>query len=105
MKNLGKLPNVYVKLSMLSFIKFGWETDAEGKKFITNLVREVIGIFGTKRCMFASNFPVDIMSSPHPGVLYDAFQEMVADLSAEEKRDLFWETADKAYRLSDSAKI
>jgi len=104
MKSLSKIPHVYVKLSMLRFTKPGWETNPEGKKFIGKLVLEVIQLFGTKRCMFASNYPVDAFDS-NPEDLYGAFREIVSNLTKEQQHDLFYATSDRVYRFINNSKL
>jgi len=59
MKALSELPKVHVKLSMLNNLLPGWEGDEEKAKKVKEKVMEVIELFGSHRCMFASNFPVD----------------------------------------------
>ncbi|MBT6430990.1 MAG: amidohydrolase family protein, partial [Rhodospirillaceae bacterium] len=58
-----------------------------------------IELFGAERCMFESNFPVDKMGIGFAG-LWNAFKRLAADASKDEKRNLFAETARRAYRLS-----
>jgi len=102
-KSLSELPHVSIKLSMLSFTKPGWETDSSDKKrFIRDLVHEVISLFGTKRCMIGSNLPVDAMGVSAAD-LYRAFKEITANLSEEQQYDLFYGTADRVYRLGGHA--
>jgi len=36
--------------------KPGWETDPDKKKFIRDIVHEVISLFVAKRCMIGSTF-------------------------------------------------
>jgi len=57
-----------------------------------------IELFGTRRCMFESNFPPDRGSCSY-GVLWNAFKRIAAGCSAEEKSDLFSATARRIYRL------
>jgi predicted TIM-barrel fold metal-dependent hydrolase len=54
--------------------------------------------FGASRCMFESNFPVDKVSCSYH-VLFNAFKKIAADCSAEERQQLFHDTAAKVYRL------
>jgi len=98
MSLLAKLPNVSVKISMLTFTKPKWEHDKQSNELMKSLVNEVISMFGTKRCMFASNYPVDEVDIA-PNVLYKAFLEMVSHLTPEQQQDLFYNTADRVYRL------
>jgi hypothetical protein len=59
MAALAALPFVYVKLSMLDFVRKEWRTDAAAKAQVKSIVNETIRLFGANRCMFASNFPVE----------------------------------------------
>jgi len=105
LKLLSTLKNVYIKLSMLEFTKAGWVTDRTHRKFITNLVREVIRLFGSDRCMFASNWPVDHRPNVSLVELYDAFDEIASDFSQRERYDLFYATADRVYRLNQHSAL
>jgi len=95
-QELSKLPNVYMKISMLPFI-----LNPQNNKFdlrVKNFVIEVISLFGTKRCMFASNYPVDKeYIGPHE--LYSEFKSFVEEYGEEEKKDLFYFTAANAYKM------
>jgi predicted TIM-barrel fold metal-dependent hydrolase len=57
-----------------------------------------IEAFGPQRCMFESNFPVDLGSCDYR-TLWNAFKLFAKDYSAAEKADLFAGTAKRAYRL------
>tara|TARA_B100002003_G_scaffold102082_1_gene94874 strand:+ start:270 stop:548 length:279 start_codon:yes stop_codon:yes gene_type:complete len=58
--------------------------------------------FGPDRCMFESNFPVDMVSCSY-NVLWNSFKRLTADFSAGEKAKLFHDTATRIYRLDASA--
>ena len=57
-----------------------------------------IDIFGTDRCLFASNFPVDKLASDYDAIWY-AFAQITADFSAGERQKLFHDNAARLYRL------
>jgi predicted TIM-barrel fold metal-dependent hydrolase len=57
-----------------------------------------IETFGPSRCLFESNFPVDKRCFGYVEI-WNAFKLMAAGCSADEKRDLFHDTAARAYRL------
>lgn len=57
-----------------------------------------IELFGPKRCMFESNFPVEKMGIGW-AALWNAFKRIAAGASAGEKRALFHDTAQRVYRL------
>ena len=56
--------------------------------------------FGVARCMFESNFPVDMVSCSY-NVLWNSFKRLAADYSAVEKAALFHDTATRVYRLEN----
>ena len=57
---LAALPHVHVKLSMVGYSVPGWQADAAKEEEVKAAFRYCIEQFGTERCMFASNFPVDL---------------------------------------------
>lgn len=59
----------------------------------------IIDHFGSARCLFESNFPVDKAMFSYP-VLWNAFKRLTSDASPHEKTDLFSRTAAKLYRLA-----
>ncbi len=61
-------------------------------------IETCIEAFGPKRCMFESNFPVDEVSCDYP-TLWNALKLTVKGASADEKADLFFNTANRFYRL------
>jgi predicted TIM-barrel fold metal-dependent hydrolase len=58
--------------------------------------------FGADRCMFESNFPVDMESCSYT-VLWNSFKRLTSGGTATEKAKLFHDTATRIYRLSESA--
>jgi predicted TIM-barrel fold metal-dependent hydrolase len=62
-------------------------------------VETCIEAFGPERCMFESNFPVDMGSCSY-ATLWNAFKRIAAGYSADEKTALFSGTASKVYRLA-----
>jgi L-fuconolactonase len=103
---LAKCPNVFAKLGGLAMPDngFGWDR-ADVPPGSDELVRQqrkyylhTIECFGPERCMFESNFPVDRLSVSYH-VVWNAFKKMVADFSEDERHALFYDTAEKVYRL------
>jgi predicted TIM-barrel fold metal-dependent hydrolase len=90
---LAQLPHVAIKISGLGMVDHRWTVDS-----IRPLVRYTIETFGTDRCMFASNFPVDSLKSDF-NTLYNAFKTIVADHPVAEQRKLFHDNAVRIYRL------
>lgn len=105
-RTLCRCENVAVKLGGLG-IPFGgfesylstppptsWQLAQEWKPYIETCIEA----FGTHRCMFESNFPVDAAAGSYP-VLWNAFKRLAAGASWEEKIELFSGTATRVYRL------
>jgi predicted TIM-barrel fold metal-dependent hydrolase len=61
-------------------------------------IRFCIETFGPSRCLFESNFPVDKRGCSYV-VLWNAFKRIATDYPPSEKRDLFHNSAARAYRL------
>ena len=61
-------------------------------------IETCIEAFGAKRCMFESNFPVDKISGGY-GNYWNAFKKLASGATADEKAQLFKETAKRFYRL------
>ena len=61
-------------------------------------VETCIEVFGTPRCMFESNFPVDKGSYAY-AAYWNACKRLASGASASEKSDLFSGTATRVYRL------
>ena len=94
MRTLAAVPHVSVKLS--GFAMFDPALSAER---IRPLVLEALDVFGVDRCMFASNFPVDRARTTYDQLL-TAWYAITAELSADERRKLFHDNAERIYRLS-----
>jgi L-fuconolactonase len=60
-------------------------------------IEYAIGAFGTDRCMFASNFPVDGLHGTLDE-LFDAYAAVTAGLDAADRDRLFAGTAERIYR-------
>jgi predicted TIM-barrel fold metal-dependent hydrolase len=107
-RTLAELPNVNVKLGGLAmaFCNFpsfladppapSTQLAAEWKPYLETCIEA----FGPSRCMFESNFPVDLGSCDYP-TLWNAFKVFAKDYSADEKAELFAGAATRVYRLSN----
>jgi predicted TIM-barrel fold metal-dependent hydrolase len=106
-RELAKSPNVVVKLGGLAmafcnFPSFLAEPRAPSEQLAREwapYIETCIGAFGPERCMFESNFPVDMGSCTY-ATLWNAFKRIAAGYSADEKTALFSGTAAKTYRLA-----
>ena len=93
MRLLAAHDNVHVKISGLGMLDHQWKAGS-----IRPLVLETLDAFGPGRAMFASNFPVDKLYSDY-GAIWNAFADIVADLSGPEKAALFRGNAERVYRI------
>lgn len=98
--------NTLVKLSgfLMPVLGFGFEHRstkpgvAELVDVLGPLVRHCIEAFGTDRCMFASNFPVDKVSADY-GTIVEAMLELTAGEGHADRQAVFAGTAKRFYRL------
>ena len=105
-KELAKSPNVHVKLGGLAMAFCNFPSFlAEPRAPSTQLAAEwgpyieaCIEAFSAERCMFESNFPVDMGSCDY-ATLWNAFKHIAKGASTAEKTALFSGTATKVYRL------
>jgi len=106
MSELATCPNVVLKLGGIGMPMFGIRWDRQERPPTSeelaapwrDEIRHCIDAFGPDRCLFESNFPVDKRGCGY-GVLWNAFKRIAADYSADEKRDLFHNSAARAYRI------
>ena len=106
-KALAARPNVFVKLGGLgqSYTSLRFDEDAEPPSSemvaarFRPYIETCIAAFGTSRCMFESNFPVDKISYSYH-VFWNACKLMAKGASSTEKADLFGGAAARCYRLN-----
>ena len=111
MVNLGRYPNVYVKVSGLCMpcFGFGYAENNEPPTIETlveqlgPLVLFVIQVFQPRRCMFGSNFPVDKVSVPSLETLIQAYKKIVENLPVSDQGMIFHGTATEFYRLNQDS--
>mgnify|MGYP003668724732 FL=1 len=88
----------------MHYIGFDWHlrplppTSDELVKAYKPYFRHTIDKFGPDRCMFESNFPVDMISCSY-NVLWNANKKIAKGASAKEKAAMFHDTATAFYRL------
>jgi predicted TIM-barrel fold metal-dependent hydrolase len=105
-RELAKSPNVFVKLGGLAmvfpnFASFMQQPPASSEQLAAEwkpYIETCIEAFGVERCMFESNFPVDLCGATYP-VLWNAFKRLAAGCSADEKTALFSGAATRFYKL------
>jgi predicted TIM-barrel fold metal-dependent hydrolase len=62
-------------------------------------VRETVALFGARRTLFGSNFPIEKLWTPYPDIIA-AHRAAVAQLSGTEQRAVLHDTAIRVYRLA-----
>ncbi|MBM4443103.1 MAG: amidohydrolase family protein [Candidatus Rokubacteria bacterium] len=103
---LASCPNVVAKLGGINMELngFGWHERAKppSSQELCDATRPyyefTIEQFGANRCMFESNFPVDMVTCSYT-VLWNSFKRLTEPCSAAEKAALFHDTAARVYRL------
>jgi L-fuconolactonase len=105
---VAKCSNVNIKLGGIGMPRLGfdWHTRARpiGSEELATSMAPIMSYcieqFGSNRCMFESNFPVDKVSFSHH-VLFNGFKRFSKSYSSSERAALFHDTAVRAYRISD----
>lgn len=106
LRALALRPNIRMKIGGMGMPLYGFDlyrgerppSDADVAAAWRPLIETCIGIFGTARCMFESNFPVDKQSLSYL-TLWNAFKIVAQGATRSEKRDLFYATACRTYGL------
>jgi predicted TIM-barrel fold metal-dependent hydrolase len=105
MTDVASCDNVSLKLGGIGMAIYGMGWQRTGGASVEQLVeawgepiRWCIETFGSERCMFESNFPVDKVSCSYAD-LWAAFERIADDTSAAEREALFAATATRVYRL------
>jgi len=96
MQALAALPNVAVKVSGFGLWAPQWDA-ATVKEF----GGWCVDLFGVKRCMLASNFPVERIHARYDEV-WLRYSEAFADLSTHEREALFAGNARRLYRIEST---
>jgi L-fuconolactonase len=93
---LAALANVNVKLS-------GMVTEADWRSWTPNDLRpfvlRVTDLFGTRRMMFGSDWPICRLAARSYQEVVEALEEVLRDLSADESRQVFGANAERVYGL------
>lgn len=93
MRTVAVMPNVVVKISGLGLPGKPWRIEDNRP-----IINDTIDIFGTDRCMFGSNFPVDGLVADYNTIL-SGYKQAVADLPIADQQKLFHDNAIRIYRL------
>ena len=93
LQTVATQPNVSLKISGIGIRGEPWSAERNAA-----IVRDAIRIFGTARCLFASNFPVDGLVGSFD-TIFSGFKAIVADMPDDQQRMLFHDNAVRIYRL------
>ena len=94
MQKLAAQPNVYAKLSGL-----GTFIHRNDPAHIAWIVRETVGLFDARRCLFGSNFPIEKLWTGF-AALAGAYREAAALYSPEEQADMLHDVAARVYGIA-----
>jgi predicted TIM-barrel fold metal-dependent hydrolase len=103
---VAECPNTVLKVGALIRPLSGEKWDKRGEMASSEEIATAwrdeilfaIDAFGPSRCLFESNFPVDKACYGYVEI-WNAFKRLAVGCSADEKRDLFHDTAARAYGL------
>ena len=93
MKHAAQCPNIALKISGLGQPGEKWTAAAN-----RDVVLNAIDLFGTGRCMFASNFPVDKLCASFAEI-YTGFADIVKQFTDSEQDALFCDNARRIYSI------
>lgn len=96
MAQLVSAENVAIKISGLGVPGKAWTMEANREIVLTTL-----DLFGTGRCMFASNFPVDLLCGNFQ-TIFSGFERIVADFPQAEQDALFAGNALRIYQIGNA---
>jgi predicted TIM-barrel fold metal-dependent hydrolase len=96
LKALAQQQNVALKISGLVMFDHRWSVDS-----LRPQVLEALVSFGSDRCMFASNFPIDGLHAGY-AALWQAYASILQGASDAERAALFGGNARRYYRLRAS---
>lgn len=106
LSELARCENVVAKLGGINMELngFAWHeqdrppSSAELMQATRPYYEHTIEQFGPGRCMFESNFPVDMVTCSY-NILWNSFKRLTENFSNDEKAQLFHDTAARVYRL------
>jgi L-fuconolactonase len=106
MAALADCPNVTVKIGALNMSFTALDATDKPKPHDSaqmgalqrDIVLDTIDLFGPERCMFESNFPVDMVSTSYR-LLWNCFKRLTSEFNVRERAELFFGTANRVYRL------
>ena len=105
-ENIAKFDNIVAKLGGMAMPLNGWGWDKRDEKASCEEILEAqqkyyhhtIECFGTSRCLFESNFPVDRLSTSYPEVV-KMMRQIAAEYPIECQHKLLHENSKKIYKV------
>jgi predicted TIM-barrel fold metal-dependent hydrolase len=93
MRALAGCPNIVSKLSGLGTFERACSVD-----LWKPVVEETLAIFGPERCLYGSNYPIEMLWTSYDQLL-DVMLECLSGLTGAERRSVLHDTAKAIYRL------
>ena len=93
MVDLGKIDNVWMKISGLGMRDPHWTVES-----LRPYVLGTIEAFGTGKVVFGTNWPVDRLYSSYPDLIA-AYADIIAGFSKDEQRAMFAGNAERLFRI------
>ncbi|WP_217114953.1 amidohydrolase family protein [Burkholderia multivorans] len=94
MAHLGKRSNIACKLSGFGMFDHAWTVER-----MRPYVHSVVEAFGTDRCVFGSNWPVDSLYGRSYVELIDAYRDAILDQTPEARTAMLSGNASRIYRI------
>lgn len=93
MSSLSACKNVNVKLSGLGTFEHAYTYET-----VAPIIRETVAMFGSDRCLFGSNFPIEKLWTDY-ATLYRTFRTAIEHLPEKEQSDVLYNTAARLYTI------
>lgn len=87
LRELAAAPHLATRIDALGTIFGAWTVDQ-----VRPWVEGTIDAFGSNRCMIGTDYPIESLRTSYAD-LYGAYDEMLRDLTPDQREDLFSETA------------
>lgn len=94
LKRAATIPNAALKISGIGIRDRPWQLSDQRQ-----VIETCLDAFGTDRCLFASNFPVDSLCGSFE-TIYDGFKAAIAGLPQMDQVKLLNDNAKRFYRIS-----
>lgn len=94
-ETLGKMPNIYCKLSgLMESVTRPLDFDSEMRQVVDHLILH----FGADRLLYGSNWPVCTLSA-HPKMWFDWLMTHISTHHPTALKNIFFQTAQRLYRI------